>query len=300
MPNRTTLIAVITAAFALLVGVIIGANINNEPKAKLSTASVELAATAHYGALQAAVHQAGLKRGGKIVATPIVPFIRTQRVGSAGPAVFQLQRALKAAHLRSGKATGFYGAATGRQVSRFQQRNRIQPSGVYGLVTHKRLSRFYDAEGRARLQAVAHTRAYLDKVARIVHAASVAWTKRNSMRYSQSSSRGFLPYLPNVPYATDCSGYATWIYKVSSLPDPSGFAYRIVGYTGTLAQHGVRISSGVLHVGDLVFYGGGYPYGHVTIVVDAIRRLVSSHGSPGIRVLPYNYRTVSVIRRYFN
>jgi cell wall-associated NlpC family hydrolase len=101
----------------------------------------------------------------------------------------------------------------------------------------------------------------------------------------------------------------TWLFKVSGapvsglaghLPDPNGFGYRIVGYTGTLAQHGVRVSIGArLHVGDLVFYGGGYPYGHVAIVVDGFRRLVSSHGQPGVRTVPFNYRRVSAIRRYF-
>jgi peptidoglycan hydrolase-like protein with peptidoglycan-binding domain len=242
----------------------------------------------------------------------VVVFIRPGFVGMKGckcPTVFQMQRALKAAHFRTGESTGFFGTATRSQVKAFQRKHGIPVTGRYGTRTHRALSPFYDQAGRGRLQQVAHSRQVTKYRAAIVHAASVAWTHRGSMAYSQSASRGFLPALPGFPRATDCSGYATWLYKVSGLPtsglrlnltDPNGFNYRIVGYTGTLAIHGSRISAnGRLFPGDLVFYGGGYPFGHVAIVTDGFRRLVSSHGSPGIKVVPFNYRPVSVIRRYF-
>jgi cell wall-associated NlpC family hydrolase len=196
--------------------------------------------------------------------------------------------------------SGSFGAGTEAALKAFQRKHHIAASGVYGSVTHHALSPFYDLAGRRALQAVAHTRAQLAKYARINHGESYAWLHRTSMAYSQSASRAFLPLLPGFPRATDCSGYATWLYKISGLPDPSGFAYRVVGYTGTLAAHGVRVSAnGALHPGDLVFYGGGWPYGHVAIVVNGFTRTVSSHGSPGIKVVPFNYRPVSAIRRYF-
>lgn len=308
-------------AAAIVVGVLLGffagvaaVSITREhaslPTASAGAASASATSTASagFGKLQAAKHPAGY------TAPHIVVFIRplsTRTTGCQCATVFQLQRALKAAKFRpvKAKATGFYGTATRDEVKAFQRAKKIPPSGVYDLRTHKKLSPFYDQAGRGRLQQVAHSRQVTKYRAAIVHAAAVAWSHRSQMSYSQSGSRAFLPSLPSFPRATDCSGYATWLYKVSglppsglpaNLPDPSAFDYRIVGYTGTLALHGRRISAnGRLFPGDLVFYGGGYPFGHVAIVVDGFRRLVSSHGSPGIKVVPFNYRPVSVIRRYF-
>lgn len=199
------------------------------------------------------------------------------------------------------KATGFYGKPTAHQVARFQKKVHIKPaSGRYGLKTHRALSKYYDKTGRARLQAVAHTRKIVAITVAMVRITAHAWIERGLMDYSQSATRSNLPAYPGVPRATDCSGYVTWVYHSAGQPDPSGFLYRWIGWTGTLAKHGVRVSAnGALRVGDLIFYGGGYPYGHVAIVIDAVKRLVSSHGSPGIGVYPFNYRPVSAVRRYF-
>lgn len=308
----------ITITLGVLLGFFAGVaamSLSHDSRATLPTADAGAAsqtaaaqASTQYGQMQAGLHGAGLTK------PQIVPFIHTLRVGQKGcecPSVFQLQRALKRAGVRSGKATGFYGAATGRQVSAFQRKAKIAPSGVYGLPTHLKLSKFYDAAGRGRLAQVAHSRKVVGWRQGILRgrAAYARAAIAGRAHYSQGPSRAFLPSLPATPLATDCSGYATWLYKISGaptsglagdLPDPSGFGYRIVGYTGTLAQHGVRIAANAaLHVGDLVFYGGGYPYGHVAVVVDAVRRLVTSHGQPGVRTVPFNYRHVSTIRRYF-
>jgi len=257
----------------------------------------------HYGTLQAQTHSA------LISTAPIVPFIRTLKLGSHdqagdGPgAVTEMQRALIRAHFRpsSAKATGSFGVITERELVSFQKAKRIKPAtGIYGKRTHHQLQPYYDLAGRRTLQAVAHTATQLRKYTRLLHGMGYAWLHRSQMGYSEGPSRQFLPLLPGFPRATDCSGYATWLYKISGLPDPSGFNYSIVGYTGTLANHGTRISANAaLHVGDLVFYGGGWPYGHVAVVQNAFLRTVSSHGSPGIGVLPFNYRPVSAIRRYF-
>lgn len=259
--------------------------------------------TEMYGAMQAATHTAA------VTTPPIVPFIRTLsdtpasnkgcQVAGACPAIFQLQRALKAAKVRTAKATGYYGAGTRDEVKAFQRAHKIAATGIYGPVTHHALSKFYDKAGRARLEAVVHARTVIRFRARLVTYASYAWKHRTSMAYSEGASRGLLPALPGFPRATDCSGYVTWLYKVSGLPDPSGFNYTVVGYTGTLAQHGTRVPAGLpLKVGDLVYYGGGFPYGHVAMIVNGFLGLVTSHGSPGIKVLPYRYRAVSAVRRY--
>jgi cell wall-associated NlpC family hydrolase len=292
------LAGILLGFFLGLAAVTLGTSV---PRDHVTAAAVpqSTARTASYGARQARLHPAGYSK------PYVVVFIRTLQVGMKGckcPTVFQLQRALKAAKVRpaGAKATGFYGTATRDQVKAFQRKVHLSASGVYGPATNLKLWRYYDQAARGRLTQVAKSRTVITFRHRIVHAASVAWSHRGLMRYSQSASRGLLPPLPGFPRATDCSGYATWLFKVSGLADPSGFNYRITGYTGTLATHGVRVSAnGPLQPGDLVFYGGGWPYGHVAIVVDGFRRLVSSHGSPGIKVVPFNYRPVSVVRRYF-
>ena len=111
------------------------------------------------------------------------------------------------------------------------------------------------------------------------------------MSYSQSWSRTNLPPFPQVPRATDCSGYAIWVERHAGVWLP-------MGWTGTLAVEGWRVpySLATMRVGDLVFYGWGYPYSHVSVYIG--HGLVSSHGSPGIHILPVNYRPVAAVRRY--
>lgn len=265
-------------------------------------AAAKLAAvqSAQYGAKQAAVHLAAKRT------SPIVPFIRTLKLrthddaGDGPGAVTELQRALIRARVKPRPlASGSFGLGTEAALKAFQREKKIPASGIYGPATHHQLSPFYDLSGRRALQAAAHTRTVLAIQAKIVGATSLAWKHRLSMAYSQSASRAFIPASPLWPRATDCSGYVTWAFRSAGLPDPNGFAYSPVGYTGTLAQHGTRVSLNSLRTGDLIFYGGGFPYGHVAIVVNGFLRLVSSHGSPGIKVLPFNYRPPSAARRYF-
>lgn len=252
------------------------------------------------GAKQAAVHKASVRT------PPLVPFIRTGYVGMKGcpcPTVFQMQRALKAAGVRpaSSRSTGDYGKITAHQVAAFQKRVHIKPvTGRYGVKTHHALSKFYDRTGRARLIKVKTSR----RIVAITHAIVVVTAHArlvggDTLTYSQSSSRNNLPKYPGVPPATDCSGYSEWVFQSVGLPDPSGWGYHPAGWTGSLSQHGVVVSAARPHIGDLAFYGGGAPFGHVAVVVHLHPTLVSSHGSTGIHVLPITYRPLSQLRRYF-
>lgn len=263
------------------------------PNSNAAKVPPKVAATAANGAKQAAVHSAAVKT------PPIVPFIHTLQVGKTGPTVFQMQRALKAAGFRKGKATGFYGKPTAHEVANFQRHVKIKPSGRYGLRTHKKLSKFYDTAGRARLIAVAHARRIVAITTAIIRVTAHAWLERTSMAYSESASRGNLPNYPGVPRATDCSGYVTWVFHSVGLPDPSGLNFNPVGWTGTIGKHGVVVPAMDARIGDLALYGGGYPFGHVAIVVHIHPTLVSSHGTPGIHVEPLTYRPLSQLRRFF-
>lgn len=292
-------------ALLVLVAVTITALLGAADSAtKAKPPKADAKATATFGKAQAAAHKAGVTK------PPIVPFIRTLSFTRASnkhcpcTPVFQMQRALKRSHFRpaGARSTGIFGRNTRDQIRAFQRAKRIPPSGIYGSRTHRSLSRYYDITGRKRLQQFAHDRKsaaiYTAFVTVAFHFYHVGGT---TLTYSQSASRGILGHYPGIPPATDCSGFVTAIYKAVGLSDPNGFGFSPVGYTGTLAQHGVRVTNWTaLRAGDLVFYGGGFPYGHVTMVVNAMLRTVISHGSRGVRLLPYNYRTVSVIRRYYS
>lgn len=238
---------------------------------------------------------------------PLVPFIQTLTKGMKGcpcPTVFQMQRALKAAHVRpkSSKSTGYFGEITYQQVRAFQKSVHIKTvTGRYGTLTHHYLSKYYDSTGRARLIQVQKGRklqALYSAITTVTqHAQNVGG---NTLTYSQSAStRSILPKYPGIPPATDCSGYVTWVYQSVGLPDPSGWSFHPAGWTGSISLHGLVVSAYTARIGDLVFYGGGRPFGHVAIVTRLHPTRVSTHGHTGIQLEPITYRPVSQVRRYF-
>lgn len=91
----------------------------------------------------------------------------------------------------------------------------------------------------------------------------------------------------HLPISTDCSGFVTYCYWASGLPDPSGLGYRYLGYTGTLLanayKHGrVLTNLALARPGDLIVIGPGTGW-HVTICIEAgADPIVATHGSePG-------------------
>jgi hypothetical protein len=105
------------------------------------------------------------------------------------------------------------------------------------------------------------------------------------------------------PNYADCSAFATWAVwnglSHYNVRDAMNGADWRAGYTGTMLQHGKRVT-GRLAIGDCVIYGNGWPGEHTAIVVDPARRLVISHGSEaGPFLLPITYRRdVMQVRRY--
>lgn len=291
-------ILLLAALLVMFIGVIAWASVTINDQASAAKVPPAKAASAANGAKQAATHKAAVSR------PPIVPFIHTLTLNMPGcqcATVFQMQRALKAAGYRKGKSTGYYARATAHQVAAFQRAHKIKPaSGRYGLRTHRALSKFYDKPGRARLLVVAKGRRIAALTAALAtvafHTQTVGGT---TLRYSQSASRGILPKYPLIPPATDCSGMVTYWFKSVGLPDPNGFAYSPVGWTGTLGKHGVVVPASQARIGDLALYGGGYPFGHVAMVVRLHPTMVMSHGGPGVKLLPISYRPLSQVRRYF-
>lgn len=95
----------------------------------------------------------------------------------------------------------------------------------------------------------------------------------------------------HLPMATDCSGDVTWDSWISGGPDPSGFAFKWIGWTGSILafayKHGrvILVTNGdasAAKPGDDIVIGPDNGW-HVVRVLEAGRDpLVSSHGSePG-------------------
>lgn len=59
------------------------------------------------------------------------------------------------------------------------------------------------------------------------------------------------------PKNIDCSGTATFIYRMLGLKDPNGFNYSGAGYTGTLIAKGKQVTIAQATIGDIVIYGAG-------------------------------------------
>jgi hypothetical protein len=124
---------------------------------------------------------------------------------------------------------------------------------------------------------------------RLVRWAKWGATHNASIHYTEDTRRD--DYLRGssgqLPLWTDCSGWVTYCYWASGLPDPSGLNYRYLGYTGTLlanaAKHGKILTNLALaRPGDPIVIGPGTGW-HTTICVEAgDDPIVVSHGSePG-------------------
>jgi hypothetical protein len=81
-----------------------------------------------------------------------------------------------------------------------------------------------------------------------------------------------------LPMRTDCSGFVSLAYRYAGAPDPNGAKWSGLGYTGTLLQHGTKITKPQAKPGDLVVFGP-YPGHHVCGVLEAgDDPLLVSHG----------------------
>jgi cell wall-associated NlpC family hydrolase len=218
-----------------------------------------------------------------------------------GPGVRIMEGALRntVPPIRKGKASNCVGPATVKQLIVFQKRHHIPPSGIYGIRTHRALSHAYTTSQIAGLVYIANQRLTAARYQLIGIITAHAKANAGLMGYcnfghlAQCSLRGVWPPWSDVPRHTDCSGYVSWVYYQAGLPNPNGVG---VGSTKTLVYRGKAVAANApLKIGDLIFYARNNS--HVAIYIG--HGLISSHGSAGIRIAPYNYRDIYAIRRYF-
>lgn len=242
----------------------------------------------------------------KAAARRIVPHPRDLHFGSVGFDVLALQRALSVAGLRTwGTFTRTYGIGTRRQVERFQQTHGLHADGVYGVLTHRKLGPFYDARGIWLLHHVHIIAPAQRSQARLLAAATILYNRRAVVHYTEGPARMWivrnrytLEGLGTMAQDwEDCSSSITGIYDIADLLDPNGLGFDGLGFTGTLAEHGVSIGLNQAQIGSLGFYGH-FPYSHVILNVGVNRWF--SHGSEaGPLLLPASYRPdLGDVRRY--
>ncbi len=232
------------------------------------------------------------------------PFAASKKHGTVcGPAVRLMEGALRntTPPVRLTPPANCVGVATVRQLIKFQKRHQIPPSGIYGLRTHRALAHAYTAKQVRDLAYLADQRVTALRKEAVVTVAAHAYDHRATMGYcnhghlSDCSLRSVWPPWPVVPTHLDCSAYVSWVLYQAGVPNPNGVG---VGNTSSLWRHGLRINPGTpLAIGDLVFYAKNNS--HVAIVVRLHPVMVSSHGQPGLKVVPWDYRFVYGVRRYF-
>lgn len=115
------------------------------------------------------------------------------------------------------------------------------------------------------------------------HSASFGYTEGSERSAWLAEPKGHLPV------DTDCSGFATWCYWKDA-PDPNGYDYKAVGFTGTLVTHAHTVTTDVAKArpADLICIGYDPAIdapAHVVVCLVAGRNpLVASHGTPGVAV----------------
>jgi hypothetical protein len=119
------------------------------------------------------------------------------------------------------------------------------------------------------------------------HAPAVHYTMAAAPRWEGMTQKK-LAWKGEFPTHADCSSAVTWfMWQVGhhfGLPDFANSENWNGGFTGTLAQHGKRVTDGKYLLGDVALYGPGPNHTHTALIVSVNGNgepKVISHGSEG-------------------
>jgi len=230
--------------------------------------------------------------------------------GKKGPHVQALQRMLwRALGSDSQNArNGAYGLKTVGDMRRFYARANWQDRNPNKCTNDDWVALWAFGDDRAKQLARKTVATPTDVIRQRIRSWG-EWYVQNRARITYAQIRPY-PKTAHLPLRTDCSGSSTHVlYMAGCKSDPHQRGYDGQGYTGTMYQHGKRISlSDVrnLRPGDCVFYGnqgGGIP-SHVVIVIGPGDRALNFGSNPPhfVNIGTYwrtNLRTDVGARRYF-
>ena len=233
--------------------------------------------------------------------------------GDKGPVIRAFKSALRRHGYNKIIVNDVFGDLTKQALIEFQIKYRLSGSGNYGTRTHNIIQHWLTpAEVKVYEQhvgvsqnrkEVASRAAYVERLRTagfkmINNRANVHYTQKNNRM--EGVKRRL--HLPDYPRWEDCSSSVTWLFYQAGLPDPNGLGFNGYGYTGTLCRNGRVVNRSEAMPGDMVFYGGGAPWGHVGLVITGSGNsaMIFSHGSEsGPKYLSMGYRSVGQVRRYF-
>lgn len=158
----------------------------------------------------------------------------------------------------------------------------------------------------AKLLATEYCHTFTTQTVRdkIVEAGFYWYARRWKTKYSQNRP-GEMCKPPQVASAWDCSLFFTNTHYAADAPDPNGYNYKGLMYTGSLLAGGKKVPLSKLRKGDAVMYGytssarPGFPVGsptHVALYVGD--GMVLSFGSYPMKYLPYDYRGINCYVSY--
>jgi cell wall-associated NlpC family hydrolase len=214
----------------------------------------------------------------------IAPWRRIIKLGTVGPDVVAVKRALRKARVikTKGVITPLAGPFFIRSLKKFQRKHGLKADGQYGERTHRKLLRYFDAYGAYKM-AKFHPNKPDKKRAKMKADAMFAYAHA-PRRYTQDPT-GRCPWYkrvkpPSMWYSADCSGFALWLCWLAGIPNSKCNNYD--GWTGSMTESGrgriIPISEA--KPGDMVFYGSpGSGFHHVAVYVGSGR--VVSHGHEG-------------------
>lgn len=129
----------------------------------------------------------------------------------------------------------------------------------------------------------------------IVNAAKQCEAHSSAYHYSQLGAWrvGIFPGAEPWGIRSDCSQFVTKCFYHAGVPDPNGAGYG-GGWTGTLGEHGTRVSGP--RAGDLCLVGP-YPHHHVELVIDGSGNTIG-HGDRYVNRSHISYFSPRTLRRY--
>jgi hypothetical protein len=218
-----------------------------------------------------------------------------------------LQRALKANKFYNGAIDGIFGRGTAQGCRKAKYRlgyprKAVKYSGGQQLLNFLNGTKPLPAAFQVRR----HARGFGIDRRRTIRQAIVShalWGVANSgaISYAQIRPMENLYRVHRLPWSCDCSEFVTTIYKWAGAPDPNGFGYNGLGYTGTMLDNGISVPRYEAQLGDAVIWGFS-PGHHTAVIVDVSNpsdpMLVSMGSDRDPRKISLSYETGAQNRPY--